>query len=244
MPGQLPLDLPVRAAAGRSDFLVAPSNARALAVVDGWRDWPQGKLALIGPKGSGKSHLARVWAAASGARVIAAADLGPGAPDPGPVAVEDVAAVAGSDAGERALLHLHNLVLAEGGRLLLTGRTPPAQWGLRLPDLASRLVAVPVARIEPPDDALLAALIVKLFADRGLAVGPRLVAWLVPRMERSHAAAAQVVAALDRAALASGRPLGRGLAREVLERMRAAGPDAKPDAGSDAALDEPPGIGA
>jgi chromosomal replication initiation ATPase DnaA len=222
---QLNLDLPVRPASGRGDFFVSPANALALAAVDGWRDWPGGKLALIGPEGAGKTHLTHVWAEAAGARILPAAALleavvaagaSPATRD-GNLAVEDVEQIAGDAAAEQALLHLHNLVLAEGGRLLLTGTTPPARWPIALPDLASRLAATPVARLEPPDDALLAALLVKLFADRGIAAPPALVAFLVPRMERSSAAAGRLVAALDARALATGRSLGPRLAAEVLD---------------------------
>ena len=217
MPRQLSLDLPVRAAMGRDDFFISPSNALALAEIDRWRDWPGGRMALVGPAGSGKSHLAQVWATETGARILSADALAGTRPEPGHVVVEDAEAVAGQPEGERALLHLHNLVLAEGGRLLITGETPPARWPVALPDLASRLTAMPLARLEPPDDALLSALLVKLFADRQVAVPPGLVAWLVPRMERSSAAARRLVAALDARALSTGRPIGQKLAAEVLD---------------------------
>ena len=221
MAEQLVLTLPVRAATGRGDFFVSEANRLALAALDGWRDWPGGKLALVGPKGAGKSHLAQVWAAESGARVIAAEDLAgaepPGAAaDPGPIAVEDADRLAGHRAGEVALFHLHNFVLAEGGALLLTGRTAPAHWPIGLPDLASRLAATPVARLEPPDDALFAALLVKLLADRGIDAAPPLVRYLATRLERSFDEAQRVVAALDARALALGRPVTRALAREML----------------------------
>lgn len=224
MAEQLALALPVRSATGRGDFFVSPANALAVAEIDRWRDWAGGKLALVGPPGSGKSHLAQVWATESGARLLPATALveastaaGPSpATRPGPVVVEDGEGVAGHPEAERALLHLHNLVLAEGGRLLLTGRTPPARWPVALPDLASRLAATPVARLAPPDDALLAALVVKLFADRGLAAQPALVDYLVPRMERSFAEAQRLVAALDARAMATRRAIGPRLAAEIL----------------------------
>ena len=215
---QLPLDLPARAGSGRADFIVSAANALALAQIDGWRDWPGGRLALIGPQGAGKSHLIRVWAAEAGAEVLAAADLSGVAPAAAHVAVEDVPRIAGQAAAERALLHLHNEVLSRGGRLLVTGIGPPGRWGIALPDLASRLDAAPVARLERPDDALLAALLVKLFADRGIVPPANLIPWLVARMERSFTEAGRIVAALDARSLATGRPVGRALAREVLER--------------------------
>lgn len=224
---QLSLDLPGRPATGRGDFFVSPANALAVAQIDRWRDWPGGKLVLIGPPGAGKSHLTRVWAAESGARVLPAAALVQATLAAGPtpalvsghLAVEDVPAIAGHPEAEQALFHLHNLVLADGGRLLLTGAVPPAQWGIRLPDLASRIMGTQTVRLDPPDDTLLAALLVKLFTDRGIAAPPKLIGWLVLRMERSFAAAGRIVAALDARAMASGRPIGERLAREVLSEL-------------------------
>jgi chromosomal replication initiation ATPase DnaA len=219
---QLAFDLTAPPSMRREDFLVAPSNTLAFRTVEGWADWPQGKLALIGPEGSGKTHLALLWAAEAGARVLPApalAGLGPALAElaaAGRVAIEDADAVAGDPEAERALLHLHNLVLAGGGRLLLTGRQAPARWGVRLPDLASRLAATATAVLEPPDDALLAAVLVKLFADRQLPVSPALIPWLTARMERSLGAARLLVARIDARALAERRAPGRTLAAEVL----------------------------
>ncbi|MFN3936949.1 MAG: chromosomal replication initiator DnaA [Gemmobacter sp.] len=220
MSGQLILDLPVRAALGRTDFMISPSNAVAVAAVDGWRGWPQGKLVLVGAEGSGKSHLTAVWAAETGAAVVcgamlADADLVALAEAPA-VAVEDADRVAGHPAREAALFHLHNL-LAEARRpLLLTARTVGRDWGLSLPDLASRVQAAPVARLDPPDDALLGAVLVKLFADRQVRVTPSAIRFLCARMTRSLAEARDLVAAMDARALAERRPLTRELARRVL----------------------------
>ncbi len=214
---QLTFELPLRTATGREAFFVAPGNALALAEIDRWRAWPACKLALIGPEGAGKSHLAAVWATEAGAATVAAPDLP--APDTLPpyVVVEDAESVAGRADAEEALLHLHNRTLEAGGALLLTARTPPARWPVRLPDLASRLAATPIARLDMPDDALLAALLEKLFADRQLRVSAELIRWCVPRMERSFSAAQTLVAELDARALATRRPLGRKLAAEVLD---------------------------
>ncbi len=217
MARQMALDLPVRTARGRADFFVTPANAAALAIIDDPARWPAGRLVLAGPEGSGKSHLAQVWATATGAQVvpaeaIAAADVP--ALAAGPVVVED------GDRGatdEAALLHLLNLAAAAGHPLLLTARTPPAQWSLALPDLASRLEAASVIRLSPPDDDLLRAVLVKLFADRQIEVRPSLIDWLALRLDRSLAAAATAVDRLDRAALARGRPVTRALAAEVLD---------------------------
>ena len=230
MTRQLALDLPLRTARGRADFFAAPSNAAALAAVEGWRDWPGGRMVLTGPEGAGKTHLAEVWAdLCPGALLLPARELTGAAIDglaATPLAVEDAAVLAGDPAGERALLHLHNLMGAEGRPLLLTAAAAPALWPVRLPDLASRLQAMPVARLEAPCDALLAAVLVKLFGDRQIAVAPALIAWLLPRMERSLSAAADIVARLDAAALAEGRAVTVPLAARVLDSGGAEDQDA------------------
>lgn len=204
----------------RDEFFVSPANALALAAVDDWRQWPGGKMLLVGPLGSGKTHLAQIWADQAGAHRVpglglATQDL-PALAAGGAVAVEDAEAVAGQPEDEAALFHLHNL-LAAGGRLLLTAATPPRDWGLILPDLLSRMQAAPVTRLEAPDDALLQAVLVKLFTDRQIAVPANLIPYLAARMPRSIGAARAVVAALDAAALAAGRPVTRALAAQVLD---------------------------
>jgi chromosomal replication initiation ATPase DnaA len=215
---QLVLDLQTRPALGRADFFVSPANALALAQVERWPDWPSGRLAVVGPAGAGKTHLAHVWGARSGARILAAGTLA----GLDPVAVAEDAAVAvehdGSlgTASEETLFHLMNRLAAGGGSMLLTGRDPPARWAVSLPDLASRLEAVPVAGLEAPDDALLAAVLVKLFADRQIPVGPEVVRYLAARMERSFETADRLVAALDRMGLARHRAVGLRLAAEAL----------------------------
>lgn len=221
MTEQMAFDLPVRSATGREDFFVSPSNAMAVAQIEAWRDWPQRKLVLVGPEGAGKTHLAHVWADASGAKIVAASDLAGAGIEAlatqGAVAVEDADRIAGERAAEEALFHLHNLILAEGGTLLLTARTAPRLWPLILPDLRSRLEATASATLEAPDDALLAAVLVKLFADRQITVPPRLIPYLVGRMDRSFAAAQALVAALDRRALETGRKISERLAAELLD---------------------------
>jgi DnaA regulatory inactivator Hda len=226
---QLVLDLQARPALGRADFFVSPANALALAQVESWPGWPGGRLALAGPEGAGKTHLAHVWAARAAARVMPASGLDAldlGAVDPAAaMAVEDVDHLPeqGRKAAEEALFHLCNLLAAGGGSLLVSGREAPARWKIRLPDLASRLRAAPVARLDPPDDALLAAVLVKLFADRQIAVGPDLIQYLLTRVDRSFAAAVEVVAALDRAGLARHRPITARLAGDVLRGDAGAG---------------------
>lgn len=219
MSRQLVFDLPAKDGMTRAEFFVSPANALALAALDGWQGWPGGKMLLLGPPGAGKSHLAQIWATDTGAAQVAGAgleDTDIATLAAARVVVEDAEAVAGNALAETALFHLHNLLAQTGGVLLLTAAAPPRDWGLTLPDLMSRMQAAPVTRIEPPDDALLSAVLVKLFADRQLAVAPNLIPYLVARMPRSVGAARELVAALDAAALAEGRPVTRSLAAGLL----------------------------
>lgn len=215
---QLAFDLPNAEAMTREDFFVAPSNMLALQTVEAWQGWPGRKLLLIGPEGAGKTHLARVWAGLADAVVLRAEDLA--GVDIAPlsgraVAVEDADQIG---TAQTQLFHLHNLVTATGA-MLLTARTPPRDWGLSLPDLVSRMQATQIARLDGPDDALLSAVLVKLFADRQVAVPANLIPYLVSRMPRSIGAARALVAALDARALAAGRPITRALAGEVLDSL-------------------------
>lgn len=223
---QLTFDLPPpHPAAARADFIVAPSNAVAVAMLDRPGDWPGGRLVLTGAPGAGKSHLAGIFAAEWGAALcpgaaLAHADI-PALAAPGVVVIEDADAVATDAAAEAALFHLMNLVQAEGGRLLLTAPRAPARWPVALPDLRSRLMAVTEARLGDPEDALLAQLLVKLFADRQLRVAPPVVAWLVTRMDRAPGLARELVATLDARALERGAAITRPLAAEVLAELTA-----------------------
>ena len=221
MTRQLAFDLPADAAMTRADFFVSPSNGLALQTVEGWENWPGHKLVLVGPDGSGKSHLAQIWAAMTGGVILRASDLATVSIDrlaDRPVVVEDADDLSPLD--EAALFHLHNVV-TPAGALMLTAATPPRDWGLGLPDLVSRLQAAAVARLEAPDDALLAAVLVKLFADRQIAVAANLIPYLISRMPRSVGAARRLVADLDARALADGRPITRALAGDVLDRSAA-----------------------
>jgi len=202
MAEQLILNLPVRPALGRDDFFVSDGNAGAVAGIEAWQDWPHGKMVLVGPEASGKTHLAHVWAGMSGATVIAAGDLPVMDPDGmgAMVAVEDADRVTGT-AAETALFHLHNAVTGRGGRLLLTARSDPARWPVALPDLKSRVQQAGVLKLQPPDDALLSAVMVKMAADRQLLLAPGLVSYAVLRMERSFAAARALIEAIDARAL-------------------------------------------
>jgi chromosomal replication initiation ATPase DnaA len=204
---QLVLDLPFRAAMGRSDFFVSDANAAAVAGIENWRGWPLAKMVLIGPAGSGKTHLAHVFAAQSGAHLLAAHDL-PGAnpallAEAPALAIEDACRIAGNTAAEEALFHLHNAAAERGAALLVTARTPPARWGLTLPDLDSRMQQSGQLTLAPPDDRLMSAVLVKLAADRQMALTPALVAYILPRIERSLAVARDVVLALDAESLAA-----------------------------------------
>jgi len=200
---QLPLDLGVRPAYGLEDFIVASSNRAAVAWIDAWPAWPAHGLAVSGPAGAGKTHLGQVWRQRTGARVIAPDRLAAATP---PELVGDAPALLLDDIGasvaERPLLHLLNHIAELRRFVLIAGREPPARWGVGLPDLASRLAALPQVAIGAPDDALLAAVMGKLFRDRQVPVGREVVDYVLPRMERSLSAAQALVAALDRAALA------------------------------------------
>jgi DnaA regulatory inactivator Hda len=219
---QLTFDLTRRPALQRGDFFVSPSNATAVATVDGWQAWPSGKLVLVGPAAAGKTHLAHVWAAQTGASLTAARDL-PGADIAalarGAVVVEDAETVAGEAAAETALFHLHNLVLAEGHPLLLTAARPPSAWPLGLPDLASRMQATATAHLQPPDDSLLAAVLMKQLAERQLEMDPEVLSFCIARMERRFETAARLAAELNRAAYSKRRRVTKPLVREVLDRI-------------------------
>jgi len=222
MPRQLSFDLPVLEARGREDFFVSDANATAVAMIEGWQGWPARKLALTGPAGAGKTHLANVWAGLSGARIIRASDLTEAEADipalaTGAVAVEDCDTIAGNRPAEEALFHLHNLALAEGRTLLFTAQAAPNHWPLTLPDLASRMQATPTVRIAAPDDALLAAVMMKLFADRQLSPSPATIPYLIRRIDRSFQSARDIVARLDAASLENRRPITQNLARDLLD---------------------------
>jgi chromosomal replication initiation ATPase DnaA len=213
---QLVLDLPHRTAQGRGDFLVAPSNAAAVAWIDRWPDWPAPGLALYGPPGSGKSHLAAVWQARSGATAVNAASLRGGRIEAPSCVFEEGEAVLSDREAAEALFHLYNRIAAKGGHLLLAGVEPPARWSIGLADLGSRLRALPAVEIKPPDDEMLSGLFAKLFRDRQLAVPGEVILYLVQRMERSCAAVARAVETLDRASLAERRPITLPFARSAL----------------------------
>ena len=214
---QIPFDLGHVPAVSAVDFLVAESNAEAHLQIERWPDWRELALGLWGPAGCGKSHLAHLFLAKSGgillpARSLVVADI-PRLSEHPTVVVED----ADRGVDEAALLHLYNHMREMGRFLLLTSRAAPSQWPIRLPDLRSRLTALPVAEIHSPDDDLLAAVLVKLFADRQMRVGPDVLNFILARMERSFDNARSLVAAIDAAALAGRRPVTVPLIRQVMQ---------------------------
>jgi chromosomal replication initiation ATPase DnaA len=221
-PRQLAFSLGHAESFAREDFLPGPSNAAALKLIERWPDWPDKVVVLVGPEGSGKSHLAAIWADMSGARFLSARALG--STDPlrafatGALAVEDLT-LASLD--ERALFHLLNVAREEGAYLLLTARSAPAGWSGEIRDLASRLRALLSVTLDAPDDALLRSLIVKLAADRQLTIDENLLSYLVTRIERSFAAARTAVAELDAEAMRQKRPVTRALAAELWRDGRA-----------------------
>ncbi len=220
-PRQLAFALPHAESFTREDFLEGPANAAGLALIDSWPDWPNRIMLLVGPEGSGKSHLASIWAVQAGARSTAAhtltADAVPNALATGALVVEDLRS---SDVDERALFHLLNLAREEGAFVLMTARTPPSAFQIELRDLRSRLRALPMVSLLPPDDHLCRALVVKFCADRQLAVDEAVVGYLSTRSERSYAALRKAVELLDTEALRLGRPVTRALAAELLRGER------------------------
>ncbi len=237
VPEQLTLALAHRPAQGRGDFLVSPSNEAAFAAVT----LPTLRFALSGPSDCGKTHLASVWGELTNAMRIAAEDLTEaraerllGAPA---VVVEDVDVITGLPVAARRqvetlLFHVLNFTSAEQQPLLLTGRAPPARWEVLIPDLASRLAALPHVPIAPPDDILLSSILSKLLKDRQLTANEDVIPYLIRRMERSFAAAERMIAALDRMALAEKRPITRPLARRLFDHDEDVhGADTSPETG-------------
>ena len=216
-PRQLAFALPHAESFSRDDFLEGPANAAALSLIDSWPDWPNRIMLLAGPEGTGKSHLAAIWAEEAGARSTTARALTavavPGALATGALVVEDLN---GGEFDERALFHLMNLAREDQAFVLMTARVPPAALEVELRDLRSRLRAVPVVTLLPPDDQLFRALVVKFCADRQMSVDESVVSYLANRIERSSAAIRAAIELLDTEALRLRRPVTRALAAELL----------------------------
>jgi len=226
---QLTLQWPHNESFAREDFLPSQSNSVALARIEAWPDWPGRQLMLLGPAGSGKSHLGSIWMQRAGARRASASQL----------TTMETRSFAGGRSlfiddsdqvgeAEAAMFHAVNAIREAGGHLLIAARRAPDSWGLRTADLLSRMRLAPIVEIHPPDPELMRALLFKLFADRQLVVDPALVAYLAPRMKRSFDFAKELVEALDKEALSRGRRVTRALATQVLPVVGGDAADAEP----------------
>ncbi|MBD0415753.1 DnaA regulatory inactivator HdaA [Oryzicola mucosus] len=217
-PRQLPLDLGHVVGLSRDDLVVSPANQQATNVIDAWPEWPTPIVLLVGPAGSGKSHLAAIWREQAGAVQMAAHDIADhvGGLEPTPVLIDDIGA---NGLDETGLFHLINAVKGAGSSLLLVSRGFPMSWKIALPDLASRMKTATLVEIHEPDDVLLSGVITKLFADRQVEVDPHVVQFLVRRIERSLPTAIRVVERLDRLALEQKSKITRSMASEAIEAI-------------------------
>lgn len=214
MTQQLTFDLPRHVSMGAGDFFVSPANAVAHAMVTAPDQWPLGKLCVVGPEGSGKSHLARIFAEQTKATTLCAHNITATTPRPkGATVIEDADRLPSE--AEEWLFHHHN-ALAGRAPLLLTARDDPPRWQTRLPDLASRMQGTSLTRIAPPDDPLLLAVLLKLFADRQITPDPALPAYVLSHIPRSFAALNDIVDRLDNAALSTRRAINKQLAIDLL----------------------------
>jgi chromosomal replication initiation ATPase DnaA len=211
----MPLDLALTPKLSRDDIIVGKSNRAAVEIIDLWPAWPSAMAVLVGKSGSGKTHLARAWAGKAKAITLPqdgfkSASIAASASQA--FLIEDIGDAA---IDETALFHLANSVREQGGSLLLTSRLSPGSWGFSLPDLNSRLQSATIAEIAEPDDALLLAVLAKLFSDRQVIVEANVSAYLVTRMERSFSEAVRIVDLLDTLALEKKVRITRALAASL-----------------------------
>jgi chromosomal replication initiation ATPase DnaA len=220
---QLALELPLAPGLGREDFFVSGSNEKAYAMIERWPAWPDPVLILLGPAGSGKTHLGAIWAATAMAEIrsaesLAEADIEALARS-GPLLLEDMEA---AGRAQTELFHLINLMRERGAALVLTAKRPPDAWGLDIADLLSRLRLAPCVEIGAPDDALMRAVLVKLLIDRQLIVDIRVVDYAALRLDRSLEAARRFIDALDKEALSRKSRITRRMAVDVLRSVSSA----------------------
>lgn len=219
-PEQLVLDWQWRTPPSREATVEGPGLAPALALVDRWPEWPAPVAALVGPAGSGKSHLARLWAARAEAHCLPPErldGLDPAPLGPRAVLIEDVSAAAlGRHTAAVGLFHLLNHVRGQGSFVLMTARSDPARWPHALPDLASRLAAAALVEVPVPDEATMRSVMARLLAERQMPTDAAILDAAVPRLDRSLAAVRDLVRRLDRTALATRRPVTARMVREVL----------------------------
>jgi chromosomal replication initiation ATPase DnaA len=232
--GQLPLPFSPGLSVAAEDFVLGAANEKACAWISRWPDWPQRRLALWGPAGCGKSHLAAIWRERAGAATVSGPELAATAPDAVPALLPPSGAILIEDAAAapvgRPLLHLINATAEAGGSLLLVDRQPPARWDVELPDLRSRLTAMAAVAIAAPDEVLVTAVLAKLLADRQITLRPELLSFLALRLPRDFATIHALAAGLDRTSLAARRRITRGLAAEALaEALAATGHAPLPD---------------
>lgn len=216
-PIQLLLSFPLHPACGRDDFLVGPCNRSAFELVERWPDWPGPHQLLVGPPGSGKSHLVAIWAAMSDAHVerdrFMASEILDAFEQDRPVAIE-LGDAAGID--EQALFHVLNAARQRQSGLLLTAQRSPREWPIALADLGSRLRAITPTTLGPPDETLLKQVMVKLFADRQAQVDMAVLDYALVRLERSFEAADMFVGSCDEIGLRAARRITKAVAAEAL----------------------------
>jgi chromosomal replication initiation ATPase DnaA len=222
---QIPLDLGFRQAFGRGDFHIGSSNKDAVGWIDKWPDWPAPVFILHGPAASGKSHLAAVWRNTSAAIFIKPEQLVSQSAEElyglgDAFVIDGLDPWLGERKAEETLFHLYNMLKEQGGSLMVTMRMAASRADFIIPDLASRFRAAPSASIHPPDDFLLGSVMIKLLSDRQLTATQDVIAYLIPRMERSFAAARDIVDYADRLALAEKKPISVPLMRKVLNDLQ------------------------